>query len=136
MSKANIKIKLAALLLIFGFAFGMGTDVTSSISTQSQTTTAQASTKVSASQAKQIAQINANLSSTQKKAKNWIAYRESRYSYSARNGNCYGRYQLLKAYLHGNYSPVNQEKVANKYVSGRYGSWTKAKKFWQAHHWY
>jgi nicotinic acid phosphoribosyltransferase len=136
MSKANIKIKLAAFFLIFGFAFGMGTDVTSSITAQPQTTTAQASTKVTASQAKQIAKINANLSKTQKKAKNRIAYRASRYNYSARNGNCYGRYQLLKSYLHGNYSPVNQEKVANQYASSRYGSWTKAKKFWQAHHWY
>ncbi|GAX02238.1 hypothetical protein [Secundilactobacillus silagei] len=136
MSKANIKMKLAAFLLIFGFAFGMGTNFTSSISTQTQTTTAQASTRVSSSQAKQIAKINANLSKNQKAAKHWIAYHESRYSYTARNGNCYGRYQLLRGYLHGNYSPVNQEKTANKYVSGRYGTWTHAKSFWQAHHWY
>lgn len=136
MSKANIKIKLASLLLIFGFAFGMATDVTSNFEGQSQTTTAQASTKVTASQAKQIAKINSKLSKTQKKAKNWIAYRESGYNYTARNGNCYGRYQLLKSYLHGNLGPVNQEKVANAYVSGRYGTWTKAKKFWQNHHWY
>lgn len=136
MSKANIKMKLASFLLIFGFAFGMGTNVTSSFSNQTQTITAQASTKVSASQAKKIAQINANLSKTQKAAKNWIAYHESRYNYTARNGNCYGRYQLLRAYLHGDYSAVNQEKAANKYVSSRYGTWTHAKSFWQAHHWY
>ncbi len=136
MSKANIKMKLAAFLLIFGFAFGMGTDVTSGISTQTQTVTAQASSRVSANQAKQIAQINANLSKNQKAAKNWIAYHESRFSYTARNGNCYGRYQLLRAYLHGNYSPVNQERAANNYVSARYGTWTHAKHFWQAHHWY
>lgn len=67
MSKANIKIKLASLLLIFGFAFGMATDVTSNFEGQSQTTTAQASTKVTASQAKQIAKINSSLSKTQKK---------------------------------------------------------------------
>lgn len=135
MSKANIKIKLAAFLLIFGFAFGMATDVTSNV-TNLGTTTAEASSKVSASQAKKIAEINKSLSSSQKAAKSWIAYHESGYSYTARNGNCYGRYQLLKSYLHGDYSPANQEKTANKYVSGRYGTWTKAKRFWQSHHWY
>ena len=72
----------------------------------------------------------------EKAAKNWIARHESSYSYTARNGNCYGRYQLLRAYLHGDYSPVNQERAANRYVSGRYGTWTHAKHFWQAHHWY
>lgn len=136
MSKGNIKIKIASLLLVFGFAFGMTTDVTANFSAQSQTTTAQASSKVSASQAKKIAKINAGLSKTQKAAKKWIAKRESGYSYTARNGNCYGRYQLLKSYLHGDLTPANQERTANKYVSGRYGTWTKAKKFWQSHHWY
>ncbi|MTV81730.1 transglycosylase [Lactobacillus sp. CRM56-3] len=136
MSKGKIKIKIASFLLIFGFAFGMATDVTANFSAQSQVTTAQASSKVSASQAKKIAKINANLSKNQKAAKKWIAKHESGYSYTARNGNCYGRYQLLKSYLHGDLSPVNQEKTANKYVSGRYGTWTKAKKFWQNHHWY
>lgn len=116
MSKANIKIKLAAFLLIFGFAFGMGTDVTSSINPQTQTTTAQASSRVSASQAKKIAKINASLSKNQKAAKNWIARHESSYSYTARNGNCYGRYQLLRAYLHGDYSPVNQERATSAVV--------------------
>ena len=120
---------------MFGFTFGMVTDVTSSL-VSSNVTTAQASTKVSASQKKKIAKINAGLSKKQKKAKNWIAYHESRYNYTARNGRCYGRYQLLKSYLHGDYSPANQEKTANKYVKGRYGSWTKAKSFWQHHHWY
>ncbi|KRK95048.1 hypothetical protein FD25_GL002234 [Levilactobacillus acidifarinae DSM 19394] len=113
----------------------MATDVTANLGTQT-TVTAQAATKLTAKQKKQITAINASLSKKQKAAKNWIAYHESRYSYTARNGNCYGRYQLLKAYLHGNYSAVNQEKTANQYVAGRYGTWTKAKKFWQSHHWY
>lgn len=132
---SKLKLKLAAFLLIFGFAFGMGTDVTASLTSQSAETTAQAKT-LSASQKKQIAKINAKLSKKQKAAKKWIAYRESRYSYTATNGKCYGRYQLLKAYLHGNYSAVNQEKTANKYVAGRYKTWTRAKSFWQHHHWY
>ncbi len=86
--------------------------------------------------AQQIKNINAPLSAKNKAAKFWIAMHESGGSYTARNGNCYGRYQLLITYLHGNYSAVNQEKVANEYVKGRYGSWIKAKKFWQIHHWY
>lgn len=131
---SKIKIKLATFLLLFGFSFGMATNVTTSLMPQA-TTTAQAAT-LSASQKKKIAKINASLSKKQKAAKKWIAYRESRYSYTARNGQCYGRYQLLKAYLHGDYSPANQEKVANSYVSSRYGSWAAAKSFWQANGWY
>lgn len=134
MSKLNLKIATFFLLMI-GFSFGMASNATTHVAPQSETTTAHAAT-LSASQKKQIATINAGLSKTQKAAKNWIAYRESRYSYTARNGNCYGRYQLLRSYLHGNYSAVNQEKVANAYVAGRYGTWTRAKSFWQAHHWY
>nr|WP_225421788.1 transglycosylase [Levilactobacillus fujinensis] len=112
----------------------MVTDVTANVLPE-QTTTAQAAT-LSASQKKQITAINAGLSSKQKAAKNWIAKRESGYRYTARNGNCYGRYQLLKAYLHGDLSAVNQERTANSYVAGRYGTWTNAKRFWQSHHWY
>ncbi|MFC6206354.1 aggregation-promoting factor C-terminal-like domain-containing protein [Levilactobacillus tongjiangensis] len=133
---SKLKIKFATLLLLFGFAFGMATDVTSSLTNQETTTTAQAATKLSASQKKQITKINSGLSKKQKAAKKWIAFRESRYSYKARNGNCYGRYQLLKSYLHGDLSAVNQEKTANKYVKNRYKTWTKAKSFWQHHHWY
>lgn len=130
----KFKIKLASILLIFGFSFGMIANVATSF-TSEPSVTAEAAT-LSASQKKQIAQINSGLSKKQKAAKKWIAFRESRYSYRARNGNCYGRYQLLKSYLHGDLSAVNQEKTANKYVAGRYGSWTKAKSFWQHHHWY
>ncbi|WP_143461314.1 aggregation-promoting factor C-terminal-like domain-containing protein [Levilactobacillus enshiensis] len=131
---SKLKLKFATLLLLFGFSFGMVTDVAANILPE-QTTTAQAAT-LSASQKKQIAAINAGLSKKQKAAKNWIAKRESSYRYTARNGNCYGRYQLLKAYLHGDLSPVNQERTANSYVAGRYGTWTHAKRFWQSHHWY
>lgn len=130
----NFKFKLATILLIVSCAFGLMTSVADNVLPQTSIT-AEAST-LTASQKKQIAKINKGLSKKNKAAKNWIAFRESGYSYTARNGNCYGRYQLLKSYLHGNLSPVNQERCANAYVAGRYHSWTNAKKFWQSHHWY
>lgn len=69
-------------------------------------------------------------------AKSWIANKESGGSYTASNGNYYGKYQLTKSLLNGDYSAANQEKVANSYVSSRYGSWAAAKAFWQANGWY
>ncbi|MCT7731268.1 LysM peptidoglycan-binding domain-containing protein [Lactobacillus crispatus] len=71
-------------------------------------------------------------------AKAWIAARESGGSYSAVNksSGAYGKYQLLPGYLHGDYSPANQERTADNYVHGRYGSWQNAKAFWQANGWY
>ncbi|MCT3573694.1 aggregation-promoting factor [Levilactobacillus brevis] len=69
-------------------------------------------------------------------AKSWIANKESDGSYTASNGNYYGKYQLTKSLLNGDYSAANQEKVANSYVSSRYGSWAAAKSFWQANGWY
>lgn len=76
------------------------------------------------------------LSPAERAAKIWIAERESSLSYSARNGQNYGRFQLNISYLHGNYSHVNQERTADRYVKDRYGSWAAAKRFWLAHHWY
>lgn len=131
MKKFNFKTML--LLVLASCVFGVVVNVTTSLGPQT-TIAAQASKKLS--QAQQIAKINAKLSKANRAAKNWIAYRESGYSYTARNGRCYGRYQLLRSYLHGNLSPVNQEKRANTYVASRYGSWVKAKRFWQHHHWY
>lgn len=69
-------------------------------------------------------------------AKAWIAMRESGNNYNARNGQYIGKYQLSAAYLGGNYSAANQERVANNYVKSRYGSWVKAKAFWLTHGWY
>ncbi|QCZ47414.1 Aggregation promoting factrelated surface protein [Levilactobacillus brevis] len=69
-------------------------------------------------------------------AKSWIANKESGGSYTASKGNYYGKYQLTKSLLNGDYSAANQEKVANSYVSSRYGSWAAAKSFWQANGWY
>ena len=78
----------------------------------------------------------AGLSGGEQAAKEWIAQRESGGNYNARNGQYLGRYQLSASYLGGDYSPANQERVANNYVHSRYGSWTAAQQFWQSHGWY
>ena len=69
-------------------------------------------------------------------AKEEIARRESGGSYTATNGIYYGRYQLTNSYLGGDYSPANQERVADQYVAERYGSWSNALAFWNANGWY
>lgn len=75
-------------------------------------------------------------SSSEEAAKAWIAGRESGGSYTATNGNYYGKYQLSRAYLNGDYSAANQERVANQYVQARYGSWSAAKAHWLSNGWY
>lgn len=77
-----------------------------------------------------------NVSGSEASAKAIIASRESGGSYTARNGQYIGKYQLSSSYLNGDYSAANQEKVANSYVASRYGSWTKALAFWNANGWY
>lgn len=69
-------------------------------------------------------------------AKEWIAMKESSGSYDARNGRYVGRYQLDSSYLNGDFSPANQERVAEQYVSQRYGSWEAAQSFWLQNGWY
>lgn len=76
------------------------------------------------------------LSAADQAAKDWIAYHESRGQYTAQNGQYYGKYQLSLAYLNGDLSPENQERVADKYVANRYGSWSAAQQFWMANGWY
>lgn len=77
-----------------------------------------------------------NASGSEAAAKAWIAGRESGGSYSARNGQYIGKYQLSASYLGGDYSAANQERVADNYVKSRYGSWTNAQSFWQSNGWY
>ena len=84
--------------------------------------------------AQEVAQPAAPAASSD--AKEWIAQRESSGSYDATNGQYIGRYQLSASYLNGDYSPANQERVADQYVAGRYGSWDAAKSFWLANGWY
>lgn len=77
-----------------------------------------------------------SLSGSEQAAKDWIAQRESGGNYNATNGQYIGKYQLSSSYLNGDYSPANQERVANQYVQGRYGSWTAAQAHWMANGWY
>ena len=95
--------------------------------TTSKANTTQVTTTVSASD---------GLSAEDAAAKEWIAQKESSGSYTAQNGQYYGRYQLSLSYLNGDLSPENQEKVANQYVVNRYGSWSAAKNYWLANGWY
>ncbi|SMH68649.1 LysM domain protein [Latilactobacillus curvatus] len=86
-------------------------------------------------QAAPVQQITA-VAPTTSSAKEWIAQKESGGSYSARNGQMIGRYQLTASYLNGDYSATNQDRVADQYVTSRYGSWDAAKSFWLSNGWY
>ena len=78
----------------------------------------------------------ATVSGSEAEAKEWIAQKESGGSYTATNGQYIGRYQLTDSYLNGDYSAANQERVADAYVAGRYGSCSAAKNFWLNNGWY
>ncbi|HGR6427870.1 LysM domain protein [Streptococcus pneumoniae] len=80
--------------------------------------------------------VVSTVSGSEAEAKEWIAQKESGGSYTATNGRYIGRYQLTDSYLNGDYSAENQERVADAYVAGRYGSWTVAKNFWLNNGWY
>ena len=97
------------------------------------TTMAATSTTTSTSS---TSSYTSSLSSSEEAAKEWITQKESGGSYTAKNGNYYGKYQLSISYLNGDLSAANQEKVADQYVASRYGSWTAAQAFWENHGWY
>ncbi len=80
--------------------------------------------------------VATTVSGSEAEAKEWIAQKESGGSYTATNGRYIGRYQLTDSYLNGDYSAENQERVADAYVAGRYGSWSAAKNFWLNNGWY
>ena len=80
--------------------------------------------------------VASTVSGSEAEAKEWIAQKESGGSYTATNGRYIGRYQLTDSYLNGDYSAENQERVADAYVAGRYGSWAAAKNFWLNNGWY
>ena len=80
--------------------------------------------------------VAVNYTGDDSSAKEWIAQKESTGSYTATNGRYIGRYQLDSSYLGGDHSPENQERVADAYVAGRYGSWEAAQQFWLANGWY
>lgn len=103
---------------------------------QESNTQQQASTNTSSQVTDTQAGASTNVSGVEADAKAWIAMRESGSNYNARNGQYIGKYQLTDIYLNGDYSPANQERVADQYVYGRYGSWVNAKNFWLSHGWY
>lgn len=76
------------------------------------------------------------VSTTEQDARAYIVEHESGDNYQARNGRYIGKYQLDQSYLHGDFSPANQEKVAAEYVQKRYGSWANAKQHWVENSWY
>ncbi|MDD6171754.1 MAG: LysM domain-containing protein [Ligilactobacillus ruminis] len=104
-------------------------------SAQTTQQSAQTTQQASQQQTMQTTQ-QAVASSSEQAARDWIASRESGGSYTAQNGNYYGKYQLSSAYLGGDYSAENQERVANSYVLNRYGSWANAKSHWLQNGWY
>lgn len=99
-------------------------------------TVSESATSTDSTQSESNQTTGTNLSSSEAAAKEEIAQRESSGSYTAQNGQYYGRYQLSSSYLNGDLSPENQEKVADNYVASRYGSWTAALAFWNANGWY
>lgn len=109
----------------YNYSYSANTGSANSSSYSASTTSSSTSSSTSTSS-----------SSSEEAAKAWIAGKESGGSYTASNGNYYGKYQLSLSYLNGDTSAANQEKVANSYVQSRYGSWTAAKAFWQANGWY
>lgn len=79
---------------------------------------------------------NSSVSESEQAAEEWIAQRESHGSYSARNGQYVGKYQLSVDKLNGDMTPANQERTADNYVKQRYGSWAQAKQAWLQNGWY
>lgn len=104
--------------------------------TTQQTSQQQASQQQASQQQTMQTTQQAVASSSEQAARDWIASRESGGSYTAQNGNYYGKYQLSSAYLGGDYSAENQERVADSYVLNRYGSWANAKSHWLQNGWY
>jgi LysM repeat protein len=76
------------------------------------------------------------VSGSEAAAKEWIAQRESNGSYTAVNGQYWGRYQLNPTLVEHGAGPAEQEAAADKYVSERYGSWTNAQQAWMQQGWY
>ena len=101
-----------------------------------ETTTYEAPAATTSTSYEEESYTASTVSGSEAEAKEWIAQKESGGSYTATNGRYIGRYQLTDSYLNGDYSAENQERVADAYVAGRYGSWTAAKNFWLNNGWY
>lgn len=110
---------------------------TNSAQSSSQTyAKAQNSQNVQSADQQTSTYYNSSVSESEQAAKEWIAQRESHGSYSARNGQYVGKYQLSVDKLNGDMTPANQERTADNYVKQRYGSWAQAKQAWLQNGWY
>ena len=112
------------------------TEETAPVATETVEESPAATTTYEAPAAESNTVATSTVSGSEAEAKEWIAQKESGGSYTATNGQYIGRYQLTDSYLNGDYSAENQERVADAYVAGRYGSWTAAKNFWLNNGWY
>ncbi|WP_195594858.1 LysM peptidoglycan-binding domain-containing protein [Streptococcus oralis] len=112
------------------------TEETAPVATETVEEAPAATTTYEAPTAESNTAAASTVSGSEAEAKEWIAQKESGGSYTATNGRYIGRYQLTDSYLNGDYSAENQERVADAYVAGRYGSWTAAKNFWLNNGWY
>lgn len=99
-------------------------------------TQAQNSQNVQSANQQTSTYYNSSVSESEQAAKEWIAQRESHGSYSVRNGQYVGKYQLSVDKLNGDMTPANQERTADNYVKQRYGSWAQAKQAWLQNGWY
>ena len=112
------------------------TEETAPVATETVEEAPAATTTYEAPAAESNTAAASTVSGSEAEAKEWIAQKESGGSYTATNGQYIGRYQLTDSYLNGDYSAESQERVADAYVAGRYGSWTAAKNFWLNNGWY
>lgn len=143
-AKNNIKdihlIYVDQVLVIEGTAStaapATATEETAPVATETVEEAPAATTTYEAPAAESNTVATSTVSGSEAEAKEWIAQKESGGSYTATNGQYIGRYQLTDSYLNGDYSAENQERVADAYVAGRYGSWTAAKNFWLNNGWY
>ena len=143
-AKNNIKdihlIFVDQVLVIEGTASTVApaatTEETAPVATETVEEAPAATTTYEAPAAESNTVATSTVSGSEAEAKEWIAQKESGGSYTATNGQYIGRYQLTDSYLNGDYSAENQERVADAYVAGRYGSWTAAKNFWLNNGWY
>ena len=101
-----------------------------------ETTTYEAPAATTSTSYEEESYTASTVSGSEAEAKEWIAQKESGGSYTATNGRYIGRYQLTDSYLNGDSSAETQERVADAYVAGRYGSWAAAKNFWLNNGWY
>ena len=139
-AKNNIKdihlIFVDQVLVIEGTAPSTATATAAASTTTYEAPAAPAPAAPAAPAAESNTAAASTVSGSEAEAKEWIAQKESGGSYTATNGRYIGRYQLTDSYLNGDYSAENQERVADAYVAGRYGSWTAAKNFWLNNGWY